>query len=302
VVGIIETIDPRLEGLLDPGAELERVAEGFVFTEGPVWDFRARRLLFSDIPADTMYVWDAGEGAREYRKPSSFSNGLTFDADGALIACEHRTRRVTRERHGTVEVVADSYAGKRLNAPNDIVLAHDGTLVFTDPHYGLGEGFGGPAEQELDFRGVYRLAQGSSEPELLARDFNGPNGLALSPDGRTLYVADTEEAHIRAFHLGESWKLGGGEMLVELPADGEGVLDGLKLDAGGNIYCTGPGGIWICSPQGELLGRIRFPEVAANLAWGDDDARTLYVTASTGLYRLRCKATGHVPYPRRGGS
>ena len=292
----MNVIHQRVTELVDPGAEIERLANGFVFTEGPVWSFRDSHLTFSDIPGDTMYRWDERDGVREYRKPSNFSNGLAYDADGALVACEHRTRRVTRETPSGVETIADTYEARRLNAPNDIVPAPDGSLVFTDPHYGLGEGFGGPAEQEQPVRGVYRIPPGGSGPELLTGDFSGPNGLALTPDARTLYVDDTEEFHIRAFAVAPGWALSGGDVLVELPREGEGVPDGLKLDGAGNIYCTGAGGIWICSPAGELLGQLPFPEVAANLAWGDDDAQTLYVTASTGLYRVRCKSTGYAPH------
>jgi gluconolactonase len=291
----MNVIQQRVTELVDPGADAELLADGFVFAEGPVWSFRHSHLTFSDIPGDTMYRWDERGGAREYRKPSNFSNGLAYDADGALIACEHRTRRVTRETEEGLQTVADTYGGRRLNAPNDVVAAPDGSLVFTDPHYGLSEGFGGPAEQEQPVRGVYRIPP-DGEPELLTGDFEGPNGLALTPDGRTLYVDDTEQFHIRAFGVGPDWTLTGGEVLVDLPREGDGVPDGLKLDLAGNIYCTGAGGVWICSPAGDLLGLIPFPEVAANVAWGDDDARTLYVTASTGLYRLRCKATGYAPH------
>jgi gluconolactonase len=292
----MNVLQQRMAELVDPGVAIERLADGFVFAEGPVWSFGDARLTFSDIPADTMYRWDEREGVREYRKPSNFSNGLTYDADGVLISCEHRTRRVTRENPDGLETLADTYRGKLLNAPNDVVLAPDRSLVFTDPHYGLGEGFGGPAEQAQPVRGVYRIPPGGGEPELLAGDFNGPNGLGLAPDGRTLYVADTEEFHLRAFAVASDWALSGGDVLVDLPREGKGVPDGLKLDLEGNIYSTGAGGVWICSPEGELLGQIPIPEVAANVAWGDDDARTLYVTASTSLYRVRCKATGHVPY------
>jgi gluconolactonase len=293
---MVEILDPRAEALLDPAGELERLADGLVFTEGPVWDFAARELTFSDIPADTMYRWDETHGLRIRRQPSNFSNGLTFDLEGRLIACEHRTRRVTRESDGGIEVVADSCRGKRLNAPNDVVVARDGSVLFTDPHYGLGEGFGGPAEQEQPVRAVFRLAPGGSEPIPLLQDFEGPNGLALSPDQRLLYVDDTEAGHVRRFRLGPDWTLSDGQVILEPPDDGEGVLDGMKVDSEGNVWCAGPGGIWIASSEGELLGRIRSPEVAANLAWGGDDASTLYITASTGLYRIDCRVRGYVTY------
>jgi gluconolactonase len=298
---LLDVYEPEAGEALAPDASLERLADGFEFTEGPVWDFAAGHLTFSDIPGDTMYRYVPGEGVSTYRKPSNFSNGMTLDADGRIVVCEHRTRRVTREvEPGTFETVAESYGGQQLNAPNDVIVAPDGSIVFTDPHYGLGEGFGGPAEQVLPHRGVYRVPPGGGEPQLLVDDFEGPNGLALSPAGDVLYVDDTERAHIRAFTVGDGWALSGGEVLVELSGDGEGVLDGLKLDEQGRIYCTGPGGVFICTPSGMVLGRIRVPEVAANLAWGDEDARTLYITASDKLYRLRTQVPGFAPHRTAG--
>ena len=294
---VLDVFEPDARELLAPDAVLEQLADGFEFTEGPVWSFGGEYLVFSDIPGDTMYRYRPGEGVTIYRRPSSFSNGMTFDADGRIVVCEHRTRRVAREvEPGRFVTVADSYDGQQLNAPNDVIVAPDGSIVFTDPHYGLGEGFGGPAEQVLPHRGVYRVPPGSSEPQLLIDDFEGPNGLAVSPSGDLLYVDDTERAHIRVFAVGDDWHLTGGSALVELSGDGEGVLDGFKLDTNGNIYCTGPGGIYICNPDGSVLGRIRVPEVAANLAWGDSDARTLYITASDKLYRLRMQTTGFAPH------
>ncbi len=292
----MEAFDPVAEDLIDPRSEPERLADGFVFTEGPVWDFTGRNLTFVDLAGDAMYRYDEANGCGLYRKPSSFANGLAIDREGRLVSCEHQTRRITREAAGGIEVVVDSYRGKRLNAPNDVLVASDGSIVFTDPHYGLTEGFGGPGEQELPFRGVYRVPYGSEEPELMVDDFQGPNGLALSPDETKLYVDDSELGHVRVFDVGEDWSLSGGEVLVKLPNQGEGVPDGLKVDVAGNIYCTGPGGVWICSPDGSLLGLIRFDEVAANLAWGDDDAGSMYITASTSLYRLRCRTKGHAPH------
>jgi gluconolactonase len=297
MVSLLDIYEPEASEVLAPGASLEQIAEGFVFTEGPVWDFAAGQLVFSDIPGDTMYAYRPGEGVTIYRQPSNFSNGTALDAKGRIVVCEHRTRRVAREvEPGRFETVAESYNGKPLNAPNDVIVAPDGSIIFTDPHYGLGEGFGGPAEQALPHRGVYRVPPGGEEPELLVDDFQGPNGLALAPSGDRLYVDDTERAHIRVFDVDDQWRLTGGDVLVELEGEGDGVLDGLKVDESGTIYCTGPGGIFICSPTGTVLGRIRIPEVAANLAWGDDDARTLYITASEKLYRLPTKVTGFAPH------
>jgi gluconolactonase len=288
----VEVSESEMKDLIDPTAELERVAQGFIFTEGPVWDQAKLCLYFSDIPANTMYRYSGAKGAEVYRKPSNFSNGLTIDHQGRLIACEHQTHRVTREGKDGVEVVVDSYQGKRLNSPNDVVVGRDGSLIFTDPPYGLMEGLGGPREPELSFRGVYRLAPDAKEPTLLVDDFATPNGLALTADESRLYVDDTERGHIRVFDVADGWALLGGDLFIELKGEGEGNPDGMKLDAVGNIYCTGPGGIWICSPNAVVLGHIRMPEVAANLCWGEENARTMYITASTSLYRLQCLTGG----------
>ncbi|HUH07651.1 MAG TPA: SMP-30/gluconolactonase/LRE family protein [Egibacteraceae bacterium] len=294
----LDVYESDAASLMDTEPELERLADGFLFAEGPIWDFARSELIFSDIPGDAMHRYAPGEGASVYRKPSNFANGMTLDLDGRLVVCEHRTRRVVRGRDDEYSTVADRYQGRRLNAPNDVVVARDGSIVFTDPHYGLGEGFGGPAEQEQPHRGVYRIPPDGGEPILLVDDCDGPNGLALAPEERDLLVADTERGHIRRFAIGDDWTLSGGEVLVELPGDeGEdGVIDGLKVDEAGRIYSTGPGGVWICSPDGAVLGRLRISEIAANLAWGDADAATLYITASTSLYRVPTKVTGYAPH------
>lgn len=294
---LFERYDDSAEALLPSAPQLEVLGEGFEFTEGPVWDFRTGELTFSDIPGNAMYRYRPGQGVEVFRDPSDHSNGTTRDAQNRLVVCEHRTRRVVREDAGGFTPLADEYQGTTLNAPNDVVLAPDGSLVFTDPHYGLGEGFGGPAEQLLGHRGVYRIPPDGGPIELLVDDFDGPNGLAFDPGGTRLYIDDTENAHIRVFDVGDDWTLRGGDVLVTLEGDGVGVLDGLKVDRDGRIWSTGPGGIWIVSPKGQQLGRIRITEVAANLAWGDEDARSLYITASDKLYRLRTQVEGHVPYP-----
>lgn len=295
----MDVFENELLELVDPAREPEMIADGFDFTEGPVWNFSEHHLTFVDLAGNVMYRWDAGGGLQKYRDPSGFANGLTYDRQGSLLSCEHRARRITRETTSGLETVVDSYKGKKLNAPNDLVVANDGSIIFTDPHYGLTEGYGGPGEQELAFRGVYRLAPEAAEPDLLVDDFDGPNGLALSPDEKTLLVADSEHNHIRRFAVGEDWELSGGEILVELPSDEEGVTDGFKLDRQGNIFSTGPGGIWICSPEGAVLGFLKMSGIAANLAWGGDGARTLFITASTEVYSWVCQTTGHVPYLKR---
>jgi sugar lactone lactonase YvrE len=270
-------------------AQVEKVADGFQFTEGPVW-ITEGQLVFSDIPADTIYKWAPGEGnAQVFRQPSGHSNGLTLDRQGRLLACEH-DRRVSRtERDGRVVTLAERYQGKRLNSPNDIVVKSDGGIYFTDPPYGLP---GQREGKELDFQGVYRIELDGTLV-LLDASFERPNGLAFSPDERVLYVDDTQRGHIRAFDVKEDGTLANGRVFAELEsADLPGAPDGMKVDVYGNVFCTGPGGIWVIAPFGEVLGTISVPEVPANLAWGDEDRRTLYITARTGLYRIRLQTGG----------
>src|SRR5215207_703940 len=271
---------------------LERAAGGFSFTEGPVW--RGEDLLFSDIPNNrTVRYRPLPEGPEitTFRHPTGNANGLTLDPQGNLIACEHSTRRVTRvDANGNVETLVDAYEGKRLNSPNDVVVRSDGAVFFTDPPYGLRNMTEG---KELPFNGVYRLDPDGSV-HLLADDFERPNGLAFSPDEHTLYIDDSSHFHVRAFDVAADGSLSGSRVLAELKpkADERGVADGMKVDSEGNIYCTGPGGVWILNNAGRILGRIVMPEVTANLAWGDADRRTLYLTGSTSLYRLRLSVPG----------
>jgi gluconolactonase len=277
---------------------LERVAGGFSFTEGPVW--RGDDLLFSDIPnSRTVRYRPLPEGPEitTFRHPTGNANGLTLDLQGNLIACEHSTRRVSRvDASGAVTTLADAYEGKRLNSPNDVIVRSDGAIFFTDPPYGLRNLSVG---KELPFNGVYRLDPDGAL-HLLVDDFDRPNGLALSPDETTLYVDDSGRFHIRAFDVSPDGALSNGRVLAELNAQpGErGVADGMKVDSEGNIYCTGPGGIWILNEAGRVLGRIVMPEVTANLAWGGSDLCTLYLTGSTSLYRLRLSVPGLPAGPR----
>ena len=271
---------------------LDQIATGFGFTEGPVW--RGEDLLFSDIPnSRTVHYRPTASGPEitTFRHPTGNANGLTLDHQGRLIACEHSGRRVSRVDHaGAVETLADRYEGKRLNSPNDVVVRSDGTIFFTDPPYGLPNLSEG---KELPFNGVYRIDP-SGKLHLLADDFERPNGLAFSPDERTLYVDDSARFHIRAFDVAPDGTLSRGRVWAELKPgqDERGVPDGMKVDQQGNVYCTGPAGIWIFDPNGRFLGRIVTPEVPANLAWGDADWRTLYVTAQTSLYRIRLSVPG----------
>ena len=289
----IEVFENKFKTLVDPAADITLLQGGFQFTEGPAWDIRNQWLVFSDIPANTKYRYSRAAGVEVYRQPSHFSNGHTIDREGRLVACEHQTRRVTREGKDGVEVLASTYQGKRLNSPNDVIVASDGAIIFSDPHYGLMDGLGGPGEQEQPCRGVYRLPPGASEPTLLADDFTTPNGLALSKDERTLYVDDTLCSHLRVFEVAEDWTLKNGRMFFEFPQNVDpGVPDGMRLDVEGNIFCTGPFGVLVFSPAGVVLGRINMPEVTANLTWAEADRRTLFMTASNGLYQLRTLVAG----------
>jgi gluconolactonase len=283
---MIEVYEKKLQDVINPNTEIQELAANFHFTEGPVWDSTNSRLIFSDITGDTMFQYEPSQGIKVFRQPSNFANGLALDGNGFLIVCEHRTRRVTRLKGGKYSVLADGYQGKRLNSPNDVIVAKDGSIIFSDPTYGLREGLGGPAEQDLDFQGVFRIVSGQNEPKLLADDFEAPNGLIISPDQNTLYVNDTVRRHIRTFQIGPEWVLKGGEILITLEGTAEGKPDGMKMDTYGNIYCTGPGGIWIIDVEGNFLGRVCLTKRASNMAWGDDDLRSLYVTAGTSLYRL----------------
>jgi len=286
----LEVHDQELQRIVPEGATLERVAGGLGFTEGPVW--RGDHLVFSDIPRNRICRLDLrpeGPELRTFRTPSGNSNGLTLDRQGRLIACEHGNRRVSRtEADGSVIALAERYDGKRLNSPNDVVVKSDGSVYFTDPPYGLRNHTEG---KELPFNGVYRLAADGTLA-LLADDFERPNGLAFSPDERTLYVDDSARHHIRAFSVRGDGTLAEGRVFAEIKSSDPGVPDGMKVAADGTVFCTGSGGIWVLHPDGALLGRIRPPEVPANLAWGESDRQTLFITAQTSVYRIRLNVVG----------
>jgi sugar lactone lactonase YvrE len=266
--------------------EMQEVASGFRFTEGPVWH-PAGYLLFSDIPASTIYRWTPGSPPQAWRSPSGNSNGLTFDRQGRLVACEHGNRRVSRtEADGTVVDLATHYQGKRLNSPNDVAVRSDGSVYFTDPPYGIK-----PQQQELPFHGVYRLAP-DGKLELLVDDFDRPNGLAFSPDEKTLYIDDTTRRQIRAFDVAPAGSLSNGRLFVQMESEMEGGPDGMKVDVEGNIYCTGPGAVWVYRPDGALVGWVVGPQRPANLAFGGPDLKTLYITARTELYALHTRIAG----------
>jgi len=306
-VGRIHRASPALDEILPPAAVIEKVAEGFGFTEGPVW-LRDGSLLFSDIPNNTIYRWTPDGKVTIFRKPSGYdgtdappgafigSNGLTLDRQGRLVICEHGNRRVTRlEKDGKLTVLADRFEGKRLNSPNDAVFKSDGSLYFTDPPYGLVKQDDDPAK-ELPFSGIYRLAGGKLQ--LLSKDLTRPNGLAFSPDEKYLYVANSDARRKiwMRFEVRPDGTLGASKVFYDVTSESApGLPDGLKVDRKGNVYATGPGGVWIFSPEGKHLGTIQPPEVPANCAWGDKDGRTLYMTARTGLYRIRLSIEGIRP-------
>lgn len=290
----LEQRDQRLAGIIASDAVAERVATGFLFTEGPVWHAAGQFLLFSDMPGDHLRRWSAVDGISTFRKPCNKSNGLTYDRQGRLLVCEHATSRVTRtEADGSSSVLATHWQGKELNSPNDIVVRSDGSIYFTDPTYGRMEGFGLKRDTELSFRGAYRIdADGGLN--LVADDFDQPNGLCFSLDETRLFINDTSRGHIRVFDVKPDGALTAGAVWAETKGPGKGAPDGMKLDAAGNLYSCGPGGIHVFAPDATCLGVIGLPEGTANFCWGDSDLRSLFVTASTSLYRIRMLQPGRL--------
>jgi gluconolactonase len=294
----VEIRHSAFEEVVGSSVEFEQLGTGFLFTEGPLWHPSERYLLFSDMPGDIIRRWSASDGIQTFRAPSSKSNGLTWDREGRLLACEHATSRVTRtEPDGQLTVLASHYQGRELNSPNDIVVASNGTVYFSDPTFGRMDFYGLKRPVTLGFQGVYRLPAGGGEPQLLADDFGQPNGLCFSLDERRLFVNDTERMHIRVFDVRPDGSLHNGRLFAETEGEGAGAPDGMKTDSKGNIYCCGPGGLHLFSPSGGCLGIIRTPEVAANFAWGEDDLRSMFITASTSLYRIRVSVPGRSAFP-----
>jgi gluconolactonase len=292
-------VEGDLSGILPAESALERIAGGFEFTEGPVWTVDGA-LLFSSPNTNAIYRWKDG-AVTVFRSKSGYtgtdigryhqpgSNGLTFSPAGLLTICQHGNRCIVRVNpHGDITVMADGYEGKRLNSPNDLVYRSDGTLYFTDPPFGLAD----PADGELGFSGVFRVRDG--EVSLLSSELNGPNGLAFSPDERRLYVGNWDFERIVVMRYDPDSGVGSVFFDMTVP-DAEDAIDGIKVDRMGNLYVCGPGGIWVLSPEGDHLGTLKLPETPHNLAWGDADGRTLYVTALTSVYRLRLEIPGIRP-------
>jgi gluconolactonase len=296
----IHKLSPRLDEILGDSPQVEPIATGFTFTEGPLWDPRTQSLLFSDIPVNRIYRWSEGGAAQVYREPSQKANGLTWDLEGQLLACSGLSRSVCRlPDDGTLDPLVAQYQQKRLNGPDDLVVRSDGSVYFSDPTYGLDFrqlGEGGTKEQPLN--GLYRLPPGGSEPVLLYGGCQQPNGLAFSPGEKRLYLADTPRMQVWAFVVGPDGSLAGGWLFAQFASTkaGQDGPDGMKVDSQGTLYTTGPGGVWIIAPDGAPLGQILIPqETTSNLAWGGSDYRTLFITAWSTVYRLRVAVAGLAP-------
>lgn len=305
----VVSLDPRFDELVPPSTQIEKLADGYKWTEGPVWNRAQGYLLFTNIPGNEIVKWQEGAGASQYLQPSGYSgeaaftgrepgaNGLTYDAAGQLVMCQHGDRRVARYDEATrkITTVVDRFEGKRFNSPNDLTYHTNGDLYFTDPIYGLPKGADDPA-RELDFCGVYRLDR-KNRLTLLTREITRPNGIALSPDEKRLYVAssDPEKAIWMVYDLAADGTLANGRVFFDatpfVKEGRKGLPDGLKVDRAGNLFATGPGGVLVFAPDGTHLGTIETGVPTANCAWGEDGS-TLFITANTALLRARLKTRG----------
>jgi gluconolactonase len=307
----LESLDQRFDALIAPGTKIEKIADDLMWSEGPLWDASRKTLLFSDIPRNVVMQWNADNGVSPFLQNSGYtgaapftgkepgSNGLTFDLQGRLVLCQHGDRRVSRrEADGTMVPLATNFDGRKLNSPNDLVFDPQGNLYFTDPPYGLPGTFTDPTK-ELPFQGVYRVGK-DGKVTLLTKELEAPNGLAFSPDYKTLYVANSqkEKPIWKAFPVNADGSLGASRVFADslnLYKEGDGVPDGMKVDVNGNVFATGPGGVQVYTPDGTLLGRILTGVPTANVAWGEDGS-TLFVTANHRVLRLRTKTRG-MPLP-----
>jgi len=303
--GTVVKMDDALDALVPIDYQIEKLSGGFAFTEGPVWVRDGGYLLFSDLRSNAIHKWDPQEGLSTFMQPvfegvsettSVGSNGLNIDSQGRLLLCEHGNRRISRiESDGSQTVLVDRFQGRRLNSPNDSAFKSDGWLYFTDPSYGLVQLEDDPA-RELDYNGIYRLSPGG-DIELLISTQTRPNGIAFSPDEAILYVANSDASNKvwMAYDVLADGSLDNGRVFHDAnAASEEGAADGLKVDVSGNLFATGPGGVWVISPEGKHLGTIKPDEVPANVAWGDDGSM-LYMTARTGLYRIKLNTRGNIP-------
>jgi len=287
----LQAESPEFWKLIGRDSKLKLVATGFGFTEGPVWDPVGFLYVSDEVTNKIFRVYL--DGRKEELLALGDPDGNTFDRQQRLIDCASVLRAIIRlDREGKYQVLADRFDGKRFNSPNDVVIGPDGAIYFTDPTLDLPGG----QKQEIPYQGVYRLDQ-SGTVTLLTKELSQPNGLAFSPDGKRLYVDDSDRRNIRVFDFTTEHTLKNGRIFADEPGGkGDGVPDGMKVDDAGDIYVTGPGGIWVWDANGHHLGTIVIPEQPANLAWGDSDFRTLYVTATTSVYRIRTNARGFIPY------
>ena len=311
-IGEIERLDPAIDDLIPMDAQIEILAEGFDWAEGPLWVPELEGIIFSDIPPNKIFLWQEGIGHKEYLSPSGFtgkierkgepgSNGLLRSPDGKLVLCQHGDRRMAymdaswEDPSPAYITLADKYDGKKLNSPNDAAFKSNGDLYFTDPPYGLEKNVDDPAK-ELPYQGVYRV-----DPEgmvtLLTSEMTRPNGIAFSPDEQTLYVAnsDPKKAIWMAYEVTEDGTLQNGEVFFDATAwvgKEKGLPDGLKVDTQGNIFATGPGGVWVFSPEGKHLGTIKTTQATANCAFGNSDGTSLYITADMYLLRVKLFTSG----------
>ena len=310
-IGRLERLDPAMDRLVPVGAKLEVLAEGFDWSEGPVWISQGKYVLFSDIPANSIFKWKEGEGHSLYLKPGGYtgtkprggemgSNGLLLDPQGRLVLCQHGDRRIARlaasldNPEPEFITLADRYTGKRFNSPNDATYHSSGDLYFTDPPYGLEKNVNDPAK-EIDFQGVYRLSK-DGEVTLLTRELSRPNGIAFSPDEKTLYVANSDRQRTiwMAYEVQPDGTLANGRVFFDatkLAGQRRGSPDGMTVDKHGNLFATGPGGVLVFAPDGTHLGTIQTGEATSNCAFGDDGS-TLYITADMYLLRIRLNTTG----------
>lgn len=313
---LLDQRHPTLTQLIDPNSELETVADGFDFTEGPIWHPGEAALIFSDIMGNSLYRWDAVGKSEprltQVRRNSYLANGNAFDHQGRVVTCEHGTSTVSRSilmgstltgPHASDPLTSDGravlashYDGLQLNSPNDVVVKQDGAIYFTDPGSGRSPVHGIPREREMDFCGVYRLNSESGELTLLTDEITWPNGLCFSQDESQIYINDSRSLNIRRYDVEQDGTLSNGIIWAETTGDGPGVPDGMKIDSEGNIWCCAQGGVHIFDADATCLGVIKMPEQTANLVFGDEDYRSLYITATTSVYRLRVKVAGHPTY------
>ncbi|WP_119304851.1 SMP-30/gluconolactonase/LRE family protein [Dongia deserti] len=296
--GLYEIFDKRFRPLMIGIAHLEKLADGCIWAEGPVWFADGGYLIWSDIPNNRMLRWMPETGASVYRADSNNSNGNTRDRQGRLVTCEHLTRRVTRtEPDGSITVIADKYQGKRLNSPNDVVVKSDGSIWFTDPSYGIMTEFeGSRSEQEQGGCYVYRVDPANGEVNVVVDDFMKPNGLAFSPDEKILYIADSAGSHdpsaphhIRAFDVLDGKRLANSRVFCDIKT---GIPDGFRIDVNGNLWTSTHAGVECYAPDGTLLGRINVPEIVANVCFGGKRRNRLFITATTSLYAVYVNTTG----------